>query len=1112
MVARGCAKFGVSVPSDLFRRDGKALRPEMRVGGEWTDSVANKKGKKEWVATIKSKIGIDSDQNEREFEYDMPAVDPEVGMIIGFLSEGTAAIGCIVRIQDGLEEGTGVGAMWVATGHLPKRGKRRVAVGATRVVFSGGGESHERVIGEWRALDVESAEMQMRANGWAVDRRDGDLEVNITSSERHCECMTKVREDCGQISKSKVPTDNIDAMRKELEGVGIGCGEFEQQADRFDRLANDNDVELLGFSDGSLSGDNTNGGYGWLVAIKSPDEANKLIILAGGGGAALASSTTNVLLNTTRMEALGLAAGMSYARNWKGSVKWYVDNKGVISNFWAMPGSVANDWSKMGDRDVFGYINIMQSEVLGDWDVIHQEGHVEKRKKDESTWTIEEIGNVEADGIAGDARLGAKRDEEVWDEEVSRWNSTVEELDSMHAIPPKVDIAKRVYTVPLIEAWKLPTTVQWELSWDNQVVVGPVATWVRETIQNSISIEYLRGQTAGLFRTGREGPKRMCVVGDMFEMEGGEYIVTKTDGVDVEYRMMDTIEGGIVSDDEGEIGDEEEIVQLIMETEGVVPDTINDEYQPNPDVRLIRNIWTKGSPQERVKNVKFMWGIFACNELLCERFSMVETSKCTCCGVVETPWHVVGECGHAKAVEIRVDWAKKMWELVQAETSRRKFPLDLGVAKALQRMWKVEEGGALRTWQPGATNVIPGMDTMDSTLRELLIGVAQAGSWAVWMGVFTKGWMELLVAGGMKYHRARSLTGKLSQVISESRSAIAKERNESARNARVEKQKEEREELRKEVKELWDRDRRSMTLRAKYPLTYYLESNKRMLGYRNVRRRAEERACAREAREKRQADLRAQSQERKRREQRIADGTLRERQPTMAEYTKKRRVIHDTDSDEEEGGGVNIDDTSGSSSRSVHVVHSVHPAILQTTRQLQVPASAVATSAAAAAAAATTATTLSAPAVAVAPSALPAPDVLLPAAGAALAADTSSTPNAGWYQRLQRATEAAAAKRKARPARRRQQKKPKQKPRQRNQVAAQIGNKRQRNGSGEAETGMEIEDEDDEGASDSGSGGRQSGVDVDRQDGDRQGGDSEGNSRATSRQRLGGGGKAGVLT
>ena len=34
-------------------------------------------------------------------------------------------------------------------------------------------------------------------------------------------------------------------------------------------------------------------------------------VLAGGGGAALAADNTNVLLSSTRMEALGLAAGMS---------------------------------------------------------------------------------------------------------------------------------------------------------------------------------------------------------------------------------------------------------------------------------------------------------------------------------------------------------------------------------------------------------------------------------------------------------------------------------------------------------------------------------------------------------------------------------------------------------------------------------------------------------------------------------------------------------------------------------------------------------------------------------------------------------------------------------
>jgi hypothetical protein len=83
-----------------------------------------------------------------------------------------------------------------------------------------------------------------------------------------------------------------------------------------------------------------------------------------------------------------------------------------------------------------------------------------------------------------------------------------------------------------------------------------------------------------------------------------------------------------------------------------------------------------------------------------------------------------------------------------------------------------------------------------------------------------------------------------------------------------------------------------MTLRAKHPLVYYLESNKRRLNYRNVRRHAEERVCAREAREKRQADLRAQSQERERRERRMAAETLVVRQRTLAECLKRRRVVY----------------------------------------------------------------------------------------------------------------------------------------------------------------------------------------------------------------------------
>jgi hypothetical protein len=51
--------------------------------------------------------------------------------------------------------------------------------------------------------------------------------------------------------------------------------------------------------------------------------------------------------------------------------------------------------------------------------VIHQEGHiihVEKRKKAKSTYVDyrgEELGNVEVNIVASNARLGAKQDEET---------------------------------------------------------------------------------------------------------------------------------------------------------------------------------------------------------------------------------------------------------------------------------------------------------------------------------------------------------------------------------------------------------------------------------------------------------------------------------------------------------------------------------------------------------------------------------------------------------------------------------------------------------------------------------------------------------------------------
>jgi hypothetical protein len=75
------------------------------------------------------------------------------------------------------------------------------------------------------------------------------------------------RKPSGRAAESKVPGDDGSHMREKLAGIGIGCGEFVQYNEEFNRLATDPDIELLGFSDGSLSGDYTNGGYGWLVAL-----------------------------------------------------------------------------------------------------------------------------------------------------------------------------------------------------------------------------------------------------------------------------------------------------------------------------------------------------------------------------------------------------------------------------------------------------------------------------------------------------------------------------------------------------------------------------------------------------------------------------------------------------------------------------------------------------------------------------------------------------------------------------------------------------------------------------------------------------------------------------
>jgi hypothetical protein len=70
----------------------------------------------------------------------------------------------------------------------------------------------------------------------------------------------------------------------------------------------------------------------------------------------------------------------------------------------------------------------------------------------------------------------------------------------------------------------------------------------------------------------------------------------------------------------------------------------------------------------------------------------------------------------------------------------------------------------------------------DEELRQLMKGVAEAGSWTRcgWASSRKAGWMKLFVAGGLTFKRARMVTGKISAVITECRCAVTKVRHERA--------------------------------------------------------------------------------------------------------------------------------------------------------------------------------------------------------------------------------------------------------------------------------------------------------------------------------------------
>ena len=94
---------------------------------------------------------------------------------------------------------------------------------------------------------------------------------------------------------------------------------------------------------------------------------------------------------------------MSYARMWTGAVDWKLDNMGVVRGWRKLRHMAPNAWTKVGDRDVYGYLGLLRAAVEGKWRVAHVKGHAERRKK-RWEWSLDELSNDAVDKMAGRVR------------------------------------------------------------------------------------------------------------------------------------------------------------------------------------------------------------------------------------------------------------------------------------------------------------------------------------------------------------------------------------------------------------------------------------------------------------------------------------------------------------------------------------------------------------------------------------------------------------------------------------------------------------------------------------------------------------------------------------
>jgi len=137
---------------------------------------------------------------------------------------------------------------------------------------------------------------------------------------------------------------------------------------------------LMGASDGSgEKNDGRSGAYAWVLAACK----NKHIVLLhrGWGWEDMVSNYARGLIDSTRMELTGIAAGMTFAiQHYPGTaMRWYCDNDAVVGETKRVRSRTKADWLRTSNTDVGMYLESLPRHLTKCEKAVWNRGHPEER-------------------------------------------------------------------------------------------------------------------------------------------------------------------------------------------------------------------------------------------------------------------------------------------------------------------------------------------------------------------------------------------------------------------------------------------------------------------------------------------------------------------------------------------------------------------------------------------------------------------------------------------------------------------------------------------------------------------------------------------------------------